>query len=172
MRMFGVIEPSPFTMIKGLKDKKDYTIGVISDTHGLLRHQVNTVFQDVDLIIHAGDIGSPSVLNELRVIASVVAVRGNMDCEAWARALPKTEVAEIGKSLVYVLHDISRLDLNPSASGFRVVINGHTHRPLIKKQNGVLYVNPGSAGPGSSMPTVAFMNIKGESVNAGLVKLV
>lgn len=159
-------------MIKGLKDKKDYIIGVISDTHGLLRHQVRTVFQGVDLIIHAGDIGKLSVLDELKRIASVVAVRGNMDCKAWASALPKTEVAEIGKSLLYVLHDIKRLDLNPSASGFRVVINGHTHRPLIEKQKGVLYVNPGTAGPGSSASTVALLNIKGKSVNAGLVKLV
>ncbi len=158
-------------MIKGLKDKKDCIIGVISDTHGILRQEVNTVFQGVDLIIHAGDIGKLSILDELKAIASVVAVRGNMDCEAWASALPKTEVAGIGKSLVYVLHDISRLDLNPYTSGFRAVISGHTHRPLIKKQNGVLYINPGSAGPGSSAPTVALLNIKGKSVNARVVKI-
>ncbi len=158
-------------MIKGLKHKKDFTIGVISDTHGLLRRHVNTIFQDVDLIIHAGDIGSPSVLDELGTIASVVAVRGNMDHKTWARALPKTEVAEIGHILVYVLHDINGLDLDPSASGFLAVIHGHTHSAYIEKRNSVLYINPGSAGQGSSGPTVAIMNIKGGSVKARLVKL-
>ncbi|GBE04509.1 MAG TPA: metallophosphoesterase [Nitrospirae bacterium] len=147
-------------------DEQDYTIGIISDTHGLLRPGVSTVFQDVDLIIHAGDIGSQSVLNELKSMSTVVAVRGNMDHEAWARGLPLTEVAEIGKSLVYVLHDVSRLDLEPSSSGFLAVINGHTHRPLIKKQNGVLYVNPGNSGPGSSNPTVALMHIKDGTLSA------
>lgn len=155
-----------------MMNKGNYTIGIISDTHGPLRSQVSTVFQGVDLIIHAGDIGSLSVLDDLGVIASVVAVRGNMDYEVWARGLPRTEVAEIGESLVYVLHDINRLDLNPSASGFRAVINGHTHRPLIREQSGVLYVNPGSAGPGGSAPTVAIMDIKGESVSARVVKLI
>lgn len=158
-------------MVKNFKGIKDFTIGVISDTHGILRYQVNTVFQNVDLIIHAGDIGSRSVLDELRNIASVVAVKGNMDYEAWVRALPVTEVAEIGKNLVYVLHDLNRLDLNPSKSGFSIVINGHTHRPMIKDHNGVLYVNPGSAGPGNSVPTVAIINLKGESVNAVVVEL-
>ncbi len=159
-------------MTKGFTDKKKYKIGVISDTHGLLRPQVNTLFQDVDLIIHAGDIGSPSVLDALEAMSSLVAVRGNMDYEVWARVLPETEIVEIGKNLVYVLHDLGRIDLNPSTSGFRAVISGHTHRPLIKKYNNVLYVNPGSAGPGSSEPTVAFLSIQGESVKAEVVKLV
>lgn len=158
-------------MIKDFKYKNNYTIGVISDTHGLLRQQVNTLFQGVDLIIHAGDIGKPSVLDELGTIASVVAVRGNMDYEGWAYTLAKTEVAEIGQISVYVLHDISRLDLDLSASGFLAVIHGHTHRARIEKHNSVLYINPGSAGPESSRPTVAIMDIKGRLVNAGIVKL-
>jgi putative phosphoesterase len=152
-------------------DKKHYTVGVISDTHGVLRPQVKTVFQGVDFIIHAGDIGSLSVLDELRAIAPVIAVRGNMDYEAWARSLPIAEVAEIGESQAYVLHDINRIDLDPSASGFRLVISGHTHSPLIKKQNNVLYINPGSAGPGSSSPTVAVLDIKGDAVSARVVGL-
>ncbi len=158
-------------MTKDFKHKKNYTIGIISDTHSLLRQQVNTVFQGVDLIIHAGDIGKPSVLDELGTIASVVTVKGNMDYEGWAHTLAKTEVTEIGQISVYVLHDISRLDLDPSASGFQAVIHGHTHIPRIKKHNGVLYINPGSAGPGSSSPTVAIMDIKSRLVNAGIVKL-
>ncbi len=151
--------------------KNDYTAGVISDTHGLFLPQVRTAFQDVDLIIHAGDIGGRSVLDELKNIAEVTAVRGNMDHGSWTRILHQTEVAEIGKTLIYVLHDINRLDLDPSASGFKAVINGHTHTPFIKKQRGVLYVNPGSAGPGSAEPTVAFIEIKGRSVSARVEKL-
>lgn len=152
--------------------KNNHTVGVISDTHGLFLPQVKTAFHGVDLIIHAGDIGSRSVLDELKTMADVIAVRGNMDQESWARILQQTEVAEIGKTLLYVLHDINRLDLDPSASGFQTVINGHTHTPLIKKQGGVLYVNPGSAGPGSVEPTVAFIEIKGRSVSARVEKLV
>jgi putative phosphoesterase len=154
------------------KNKKNYTIGIISDTHGLLHHQVKAAFKDVDLIIHAGDIGDPTVLDKLRAIASVVAVRGNMDYQAWARSLPNAEITEIGKRLVYVLHDISRLDLDPLKSKVLAVISGHTHTPLIEKQNGVFYINPGSSRPGSSSPTVAILDIKGESVSARVVKLV
>ena len=161
-----------YTMSKKLNNKKEYTAGIISDTHGILRPEVSTVFQGVDLIIHAGDIGPRSILDELKTIASVVAVRGNMDSQAWARTLAQTEVADIGKSLVYILHDINRLDLNPHTSGFRAVISGHTHRPLIEKQKGIFYINPGSAGPGSSSPTVALLNINGKSVNARVIKLV
>jgi putative phosphoesterase len=158
-------------MKNGREDKKGYKIGVISDTHGPLRHQVSTVFQGVDLIVHAGDIGDRSVIDELRKIAPLIAVKGNMDYENWTGTLHGTEVAEIGESLLYVLHDLNRIDLNPSASGFRAVVSGHTHRPLIKKRNGVLYVNPGSAGPGSSRPTVAFIEIKGETIKARVVNL-
>ena len=159
-------------MTREYTDREDYTIGVISDTHGSLLPQVSTVFQHVDVIIHAGDIGGLSVLDALGAIAPVIAVRGNMDSGSWAYTLPETEVAGIGSRLVYLLHDLARIDLKPSASGFHAVIHGHTHRPFINKQKDVLYINPGTAGSGSSRPTAAIMEIKGESLDAEVVKLV
>jgi putative phosphoesterase len=158
-------------MEKKHKDRKKYSAGIISDTHGFLSPRVSSVFQGVDLIIHAGDIGSRSVLDGLRAIADVVAVKGNMDSGAWVRAMPMTEVARIGKNLVYVLHDLSRLDLDPSASGFLAVINGHTHRPLIEKHHGIFYINPGTAGSMSNRHTVAMLDIEADSVTARIIEL-
>ena len=122
-------------------------IGVIADTHGLLRPEVLELFQGVSLIIHAGDIGSPDVLSALREVAPVRAVRGNVDKEAWAEALPETDVVECAGCLIYLLHDLKTLDLDPSAAGMHVVISGHSHRPGESRKNGVLYLNPGGAGP-------------------------
>ena len=122
-------------------------IGVISDTHGLLRAEALAALRGSERIIHAGDIGSPPILEQLATIAPVTAVRGNVDKGAWARTLPQTEVLEIGGIVIYVLHDLSELDLRPEAAGFRVVISGHSHVPKLEERHGVLYFNPGSAGP-------------------------
>ena len=123
------------------------TLGVISDTHGLVRPEAVRALDGCELIIHAGDVGKPEVLEELREIAPVVAVRGNVDTGRWAKSLPSSEVVEVAGHRLYVLHDLGALDLDPSAAGFRVVISGHSHEPAAQEREGVLYLNPGSAGP-------------------------
>ena len=123
------------------------TAGVISDTHGLLRPQALDVLRGADLIIHCGDVGDPSVLAGLSAIAPVRAVRGNNDKGAWAATLPAHEVVEVAPHAIYVIHDLAELDLNTAAAGFSAVLSGHSHKPLIETRAGVLYVNPGSAGP-------------------------
>jgi putative phosphoesterase len=122
-------------------------IGVISDTHGLLRPEAVEALRGSHHIIHAGDIGDPMMLDDLRDIAPVTAVRGNVDRDPWARKIPLTEVLEIGELSIYVLHVLQHLDLKPEAAGFRVVVSGHSHLPKQETKNGVLYFNPGSAGP-------------------------
>ncbi len=123
-------------------------IGLISDTHGLLREEALTALRGSELIVHAGDVGDPDILPRLREIAPVVAVRGNVDTEAWARReLPETAVAQAGDVSIYVLHDVHALDLNPAAAGFQIVVSGHSHKYLQTEKDGVLYINPGSAGP-------------------------
>jgi len=122
-------------------------IGLISDTHGLLREETVEALRGSELIIHAGDVGKPEILEALKKIAPVVAVRGNVDTEPWAQALPETAVAEAGAAMIYVLHDVKALDLNPAASGFQIVVSGHSHKPGKTERDGVLYINPGSAGP-------------------------
>lgn len=122
-------------------------LGLISDTHGLLRKEALRALSESDLILHAGDVGSPDLLESLRKVAPVVAVRGNVDNGAWADALPVTEVIHAGGVQIYMLHILSDLDLNPKASGFSIVLSGHSHKPSQTEKDGVLYVNPGSAGP-------------------------
>lgn len=122
-------------------------IGLISDTHGLLWPQAVDALRGSDLIIHAGDVGKPEILAALERIAPVIAVRGNVDKGDWASALPETAVAEAGAALLYVLHDVHVLDLDPAAAGFHIVVSGHSHQPGQSERNGVLYINPGSAGP-------------------------
>jgi putative phosphoesterase len=121
-------------------------IGLISDTHGLLRPEAVRALAGSDLIIHAGDVGAPEILDALWAVAPVVAVRGNVDTGAWASALPAAAVAEAGGTLIYVLHDLIDLDLDPAAAGFGVVVSGHSHKPARSERSGVLFVNPGSAG--------------------------
>src|SRR3981189_1274835 len=121
--------------------------GRISDTHSLRRKEAVEALRGSELIIHAGDVGKPEILEELRKIAPVVAVRGNVDTEPWAKELPATAVAEAGAAVIYVLHDVKALDLNPAASGFHIVVSGHSHKPGKTERDGVLYINPGSAGP-------------------------
>jgi putative phosphoesterase len=122
-------------------------VGVISDTHGLIRPQALAALAGADLIVHAGDIGNPDVLTALAAIAPVTAVRGNNDHGAWARQLRDSATLHVGDAWFYVLHDLHALDLDPVAAGFAAVIAGHSHRPGITHRAGVLYVNPGSAGP-------------------------
>jgi putative phosphoesterase len=123
------------------------TVGVISDTHGLLRPEALTALAGVDLIIHAGDIGDPQIIDALRQIAPVHAIRGNVDRGYWADEFSPTEIVEVAGQSLYVLHDLNELDLDPAAAGFRVVVSGHTHDPKVTEQRGVVYLNPGSAGP-------------------------
>jgi putative phosphoesterase len=123
------------------------TIGVISDTHGVLRPEAVKALHGVDLIIHAGDVGRSDILEALRQIAPVFAVRGNADYEAWAQVLPLTERVQIDQHLILVLHDRQQLGSNPEAQGLAAVISGHSHKPAIEHRHGVLYLNPGSAGP-------------------------
>jgi len=153
--------------------RSPYLVGAISDTHGLMRPEALVALKGVDLVIHAGDIGKLEVIEALRSIAAVVAVRGNNDKGRWARGLPQTAVAEVGEVQIFVLHDIKELDLDPVAKGIRVVISGHSHRPSITKQNGVLYLNPGSAGPRRfKLPVaVARLRVERRSVDAEIVEL-
>jgi uncharacterized protein len=123
------------------------TLGVISDTHGLLRKEALDGLRDCGLIIHAGDVGEAGILAALEQIAPVVAVKGNVDTGEWASALPASAVAEFGERQIYVLHDIHDLDLDPAIAGFQVVISGHSHKPGWTEKSGVIYLNPGSAGP-------------------------
>lgn len=122
-------------------------IGVISDTHGLLRPEALDALAGVERILHAGDIGSSEVIERLQQIAPVTAVRGNNDKGSWADAYAPAEVVDIEGLLVYMLHDLNELDLDPAAAGFAAVVSGHSHKPLVEERNGVLFLNPGSAGP-------------------------
>jgi putative phosphoesterase len=123
-----------------------HRIGVLSDTHGLLRPEVINALKGVDQIIHAGDLDTPEILKALEKIAPITAVKGNMDRGGWTRKLQKTEVVEVGNHLLYVLHNIHALDLDPEAAEIRVVIFGHSHMHSMARRNGVLYLNPGGAG--------------------------
>jgi putative phosphoesterase len=122
-------------------------IGLISDTHGLMRDQALAALQGSDLIIHAGDVGDYAIIGQLSTVAPVVAIRGNVDRGECAQRLPETAVAEAGPTLIYVLHDIQQLDLDPAAAGFHIVVSGHSHKHGRTERGGILYLNPGSAGP-------------------------
>jgi uncharacterized protein len=122
-------------------------VGVISDTHGLLRPEAEKSLCGMDLILHAGDVGNPQILERLKTIAPVFAVRGNVDTQAWARELPETTVVQTESASFYMLHNLRALDMRPEAAGFHAVISGHTHQAEQWERDGVLYLNPGSAGP-------------------------
>jgi len=156
-----------------MKRTFDYKIGVISDTHGLVRKSVLKSFKSVDLIVHAGDVGEPKVLDTLQTVAKVHPVRGNVDVGKWTNNLPLTEVVEVGQVYLYVLHDLGSLELDPAAAGFNAVISGHSHIPKIKKVDDILYLNPGSAGPKRfDYPiSIAFLYIKGTSIETEIVEL-
>jgi hypothetical protein len=148
-------------------------VGIISDTHDLLRPKAIDFLRGSDFIIHAGDICDPMVIEELASIAPVTAVRGNNDVGAWARELKETELIEIGGIFIYVIHDLAQLDIDPIAAGVRVVVSGHSHKPAIEHRDGVVFVNSGSAGPRRfKLPiSAAELVIAGGSVSARLVEL-
>jgi uncharacterized protein len=148
-------------------------IGLISDTHGLLRPEALAFLRGSDFIVHAGDVGDAAVLEELAIIAPVTAVRGNNDKGAWAKKIRESESLQIGKVSIYVLHNLAELAFDPATGGYRVVVSGHSHRPSIEERGGVLYVNPGSAGRRRfKLPVaVAELRISGNSVEAKIVEL-
>jgi uncharacterized protein len=153
--------------------KADSIVGVISDTHGLLRPQALEALRGCDLILHAGDIGGRAIVKALGAIAPVVAVRGNIDRGEWAQTLPEWEVVEVSGVCIYMLHDVKDLNINPEAAGFQAVISGHSHKPTLKEHEGVLYINPGSAGPRRfKLPiSVCRLRVTGNTVSGELVEL-
>jgi putative phosphoesterase len=148
-------------------------IGVISDTHGLLRPAALKALQGAQYILHAGDVGDPAILDALRAIAPVTAIRGNIDEGGPNQHLPAAELVELGGHNIYMLHDVKKLDLNPDAAGISAVVFGHSHQPLIEWRRSVLFLNSGSAGPRRfKLPvTIAWMHIEAASLSARIVDL-
>ena len=153
--------------------ESEIILGVISDTHGLLRPQAVAALAGSDLIIHAGDVGKPEVIDRLGGIAATFVVRGNIDNGSWAARLPPTRTVEVGGLRFFVLHDIAELALDPAAAGFAAVVFGHSHRPSIETRDGVLFLNPGSAGPRRfTLPiTVARVRVTGQRMQPEIVEL-
>jgi uncharacterized protein len=148
-------------------------VGLISDTHGLLRPQAVAALQGSDFIVHGGDIGDASILEALAAIAPLTVVRGNNDREPWAAGIAETEFLKVGGVRIYAIHDLSQIDIDPAAAGVRVVVSGHSHKPKVEERGGVLYANPGSAGPRRfKLPiAVAELIVDGDSVSARIVEL-
>src|SRR6202051_4812462 len=148
-------------------------VGLVADTHGLLRPGARAFLVGCDYIIHGGDIGEPKILDELAVMAPLIAVRGNNDTQPWAAHLPATELIRVGNVFVYVIHNLAELDIDPGAAGIRVVVSGHSHKPMVDERDGILYVNPGSCGPRRfKLPiSVGEVIVSGSAVNARIVDL-
>ncbi len=153
--------------------KRKTIVGIIADTHGLIRPEAMWALAGVDLIVHAGDIGKPEVIDALRSVAKVVAIRGNNDRGAWARKFSKTAVVKVGAVKIFVIHNAEDIDIDPGPAGCRVAISGHSHAPSVRRRGGVLFLNPGSAGPRRfKLPVaVARLRVDGFSVSAKIVKL-
>ena len=149
-------------------------VGVISDTHGLLRPEAIEALRGSERIIHAGDIGAADIIPALEKIAPVTAIRGNIDREPWTKQFPETEVVELAGVYIYIIHDLNALDLNPRAAGFAAVISGHSHQPKQEVKDSVLYFNPGSAGPRRfKLPiSVGRLEISGGKVTGKIIELV
>lgn len=149
------------------------TIGIISDTHGLLRREVFQIFSDCEHILHAGDIGKDEVIAELNTIAPVTAIRGNVDLQAWARKYPETLSVDLAGRTFYLIHNLSELQINPTDENIDVVVSGHSHKPLIEEHNGVLHLNPGSAGPRRfSLPiAVALLHVDENNLQTEIVEI-
>ena len=148
-------------------------IGVISDTHGLMRPEALTALRGVSHIVHGGDVGAVEVLEALSAIAPVTAVRGNNDSDPWAKRLPLSDTLDVAGRTLYVLHDIGDLDLDPAAAGFAVVVTGHSHQPKVVTKNGVLFMNPGSAGPRRfKLPvTIGLLHVGPKGIDASIQEL-
>jgi putative phosphoesterase len=148
-------------------------VGLISDTHDLLRSEAKELLRGCDHIIHAGDICSPRILEQLAELAPVTAVRGNNDRGAWARSLRETELVQVGAIFVYAIHDVAQLDIDPDAAGVQVVVSGHSHKPLVERRDGALFVNPGSAGPRRFKLPIAVgeLTIRGTAVSARILEV-
>jgi len=153
--------------------KKALRVGLISDTHGLLRPAAMSFLRGCDRIVHAGDVCDAGVLEALSALAPVIAVRGNNDRGAWAARLRVRERVQLGEVVLYAVHDLADLDIDPSAAGVQVVVSGHSHKPSVSERDGVLYVNPGSAGPRRFRLPIALgeLTIEGRSVTARIVEL-
>ena len=147
-------------------------VGLISDTHGLLRPEAKAFLEGCDLIVHGGDIGNPDILEQLAALAPLTVVRGNNDHGDWAESLAETQLVQIDDVLIYVIHDIAQFDIDPRGAGVRVVVSGHSHIPAVTERDGVLYVNPGSAGPRRfKLPIAAGeLTIAGSAVSAKIVR--
>jgi hypothetical protein len=154
-------------------EKKNLDIGVVSDTHGLFRPGIARTFTAVDLILHVGDSELPEILDSLREIAPLVAIRGNMDQGRWAEAIPVSKVVAAGGHRIYLVHSLDWMDLSPADAGVSAVVYGHTHLPDIRRHEGILYLNPGSAGPRRQIKpvSVAILRIRGESLDAEIIHL-
>jgi len=151
----------------------DLRVGLVSDTHGLLRPEVRAFLVGCDYIVHGGDVGAAGILEQLAAMAPLIAVRGNNDTQPWAARLRETELIRVGNVFVYVIHDLARLDIEPGAAGVRVIVSGHSHKPLVRERDGVLYVNPGSCGPRRfKLPiSVGELMVSGSGVQARTVDL-
>ena len=152
---------------------QDLRVGLISDTHGLLRPEARAFLMGCDYIVHGGDVGGADILDDLAAIAPLIAVRGNNDTGPWAARLPPTELVRVGSVFFYVIHNLEELDIDPTAAGVRVIVSGHSHKPSVEQRNGVLYVNPGSCGPRRFKLPVAVgeLIVDGSSVSARIVEL-
>ena len=148
-------------------------VGIISDTHGLLRAEALRELSGVDHILHAGDVGDPAILDRLAEIAPVTAIRGNVDVSGKCAELPATELVELGRCLFYMVHAIQDIDIVPAAAGVKMVVYGHSHRPEVKERDGIVYLNPGSAGPRRfNLPiTLARAVVEGCSVRVRIIEL-
>jgi uncharacterized protein len=152
----------------------DLRVGLISDTHGLLRPEARAFLAGCDYIVHGGDIGDPKILDDLASMAPLIAVRGNNDQDAWGARLAETELIRIGNIFVYVIHNLDELDIDPAAIDVRVVVSGHSHKPKIVQRGGVVYVNPGSCGPRRfNLPiSIGELTVSGSDVAARTVELI
>jgi uncharacterized protein len=156
-----------------MNTNKGLRVGLVSDTHGLLRPEARAFLIGCDYIVHGGDVGDPKILEQLAAVAPLIAVRGNNDEGPWAARLPRTELMRVGNVFVYVIHNLAELDVDPRAAGVRVVVSGHSHKPSVEERDGILYVNPGSCGPKRfKLPiSVGEMVVSGSAVDARIIDL-
>jgi uncharacterized protein len=156
-----------------MSTRRELKVGLVSDTHGLLRPEARAFLIGCDHVVHAGDVGSPDILETLGAVAPLIAVRGNNDKGPWAKRLRHSELIRLGSLFAYVIHDLAELDIDPGAAGIRVIVSGHSHKPMIEERAGILYVNPGSCGPKRfKLPIcVGELTVSGSAVKARIINL-